>query len=190
MKKIIISVMILLTTSCSSLLTQQPVTVKELLPVGSALRLTQALTIPKDHSSIYIAFGKVAPRKNFNTVDIYEPYCMLRLHNEAPDAHQVLADQFKITKIVEWEGYYSRLNYRNVASRNNQAGGFLKVGAMNHSSSWAGIIMHATVIGLRSEKQPSVKEIVCGHWDEQSLVEPLTLEQMKTALGDLFIIEK
>lgn len=190
MKKMIISVMILLTTSCSSSLIQHPVTIKELLPVGSTLRLTQALTIPKDRSSIYIAFGKVAPLKNFNTVDIYEPYCMLRLHDEVPDARQVLADQFKITKIVEWEGYYSRLDYRNVTSRHNRESGFRKVATMNASDGGPSIMMHATVIGLHSNKQPEVKEIVCGHWDEQSLVEPLTLEQMKTALGDLFIIEK
>lgn len=182
--------MILLTTSCSSSLIQQPVTIKELLPVGSTLRLTQTLTIPKDRSSIYIAFGKVAPLKNFNTVDIYEPYCMFRLHDEVPDARQVLADQFKITKIVEWEGYYSRLDYRNVTSRHNRESGFRKVATMNASDGGPSIMMHATVIGLHSNKQPEVKEIVCGHWDEQSLVEPLTLEQMKTALGDLFAIEK
>jgi len=42
---------------------------------------------------------------------------------------------------------------------------------------------------LHSDRQPAVKELVCGHWDEQGIVEPLTLTEMKTALGDLMTID-
>lgn len=189
MNKIIIFIMVLLSVSCSSLRVENPATIKELLPVGSTLRLTQALDIPKERSSIYIANGKVAPLKNFNTVDIYDPYCMLRLHNEAAHARQVMPDQFKVTKVVEWEGYYSGLKKRNVANITKHSGGMSKVVFFGNNDSGFSIIMHATVIGLHSDTQPEVKEIVCGHWDEQSLVEPLTLKQMKTALGELLIVD-
>jgi len=53
-----------------------------------------------------------------------------------------------------------------------------------------GIVMYATIISLFSEKQAGVKKIVCGHWDEPHLVEPLTLKELITALGDLIIVNK
>lgn len=181
--------MVLLSVSCSSLRVENPATIKELLPVGSTLHLNQVLDIPKDRSYIYIAHGKVAPLKNYNTVDIYDPYCMFRLHNGADVARKVLPDKFNVTKVIEWEGYMSGLNYMNVANRNNQASRFIKVAAMNIGSGYSSITMYATIIGLHSAKQPEVKELVCGHWDEQSLVEPLTLKQMKTALGELVTVD-
>lgn len=170
--------------------TSVPVTIKERLPVGSILNLTltQPLDIPINRSFIYIANGKVALLKNFNTVDVYEPYCMFRLHKEVTQAHLVLPDQFEVTKIIEWEGYYSINDYRKFAHKIIRSGGLIKAGFVNDNESGSNIIRYATILSLYSNKQPDVKELVCGHWDEQSLVEPLTLEEMKTALGSLITI--
>jgi len=185
MNKIVALLLVLLTSFSNLSLAYEPVTIKNLLPVGSTLHLTQALEIPKDRLYIYISHGKVAPIKNYNTVDIYQPYCMFYLYEETSQARQILPDQFKITKVVEWEGYYSRLNspYLRVSGLN-------KMRMVIDDDEGSSTIMHATILSLRSDKQPEVKQLVCGHWDDQTLVEPLTLEEMKSALGDLILIIK
>lgn len=191
MNKITVLLLMLLTSSCGMLPEHKPVTIKERLPVGAILNLTKSLVIPKDRSSIYIANGKVAPIKNFNTIDVYDPYCLFRLHDEVKQAHQILPDQFKVTKIVEWEGYYSLNNYKKYVHQYDDSKGLIKVGAFNYGPGFdtgPSIIMYATIISIHSNQQPEVNELVCGHWDEKSLVEPLTLEEMKKALGNLITI--
>ena len=84
MKKLTILLFSLFIVSC----TYTPVTVKDLLPVGSNLRLTQSIEIPPNRSFVYIAFGKIAPLKSFNTVDIYEPYCEFYLRKSADQARR------------------------------------------------------------------------------------------------------
>lgn len=183
---------ILLTTSCSMLSPQVAVTIKERLAVGSVLKLNQSIEIPQERSFVYIAKGKVAPFKNFNTVDIYSPYCMLYLNHENRQPHTIMPDQFEIIKITEWDGYKSHRSLYKYARLNALPAGMIKTRLATRSlniRSGTDIIMYATILRLHSSKQPEVKEIVCGHWDEKSLVEHLTLGELKTALGDLITIE-
>lgn len=187
MKKLLILSMVLLTSSCSLPLDYKRVTVKELLPIGSILHLTQAIDIPADRSFIYIAHGKVAPLKNYNTVNIYQPYCTFHLHDESSQARQIIPDQFEVTKIVEWERNFGRLDNKKKAYATNRAGRLRKTSTGGDGG--PSIVMYATILSLRSTKQPEVKEIVCGHWNDPAEVEPLTLQEMKSALGELIIID-
>ena len=165
--------------------------VKALLPVGSTLRLTQVLEIPEDRTFIYIANGKVAPLKNFNTVNIYEPHCMFHLDKAESYQRQVLPDEFEITSIVEWETeIFARQNSIKAVSAFNRRDGLIKTGGASENDGGSNIVMYATILSLRSDKQPEVKEMVCGHWNDPSELEPLTLEEMKSALGDLILINK
>lgn len=192
MKKIIFLMVTLLMTSCGMLPPHVPVTIKERLAVGSILKLNRAIEIPQDRSFIYIANGKVAPIKNFNTVDIYSPYCMFYLKDEVSQVHTINPDRFKVTKITEWEGYYSSGDLLKYAYASNQYTGLVKTGLVKaglERENNMDIIMYATILRLHSSMQPEVKEIVCGHWEEKSLVEPLTLDELKSALGDLITIE-
>ena len=190
MKKLTVLLFILLTSSCSVSIVHEPTTIKELLPVGSTLHLTKVLDIPADRSYIYIANGKIAPLKNYNTVNIYEPYCMFGFDKESPQARQIMPDQFEVTKVVEWDRYYGGLDYKKMPPANNRRVGFFKAVYFVNDNAAPGIVMYATIISLHSDKQSNVREIVCGHWDDQHVVEPLTLNEMITALGDLIIINK
>lgn len=187
MKKILILSMVLLTSSCSLPLDYKRVTIKELLPIGSILHLTQAIDIPAERSFIYIANGQVAPLKNYNTVNIYHPYCTFHLYDETLQTHQIMPDQFEVTKIVEWERNFGRLDNKNNAYATNRAGGLIKTTSAGDGG--PSIVMYATILSLRSTKQPEVKEIVCGHWNDPWEIEPLTLQEMKSALGELIIID-
>ena len=187
MNKVLTLLLLLSTVSCSLPQVKNPVNVKALLPVGSTLRLTQKLIIPKERSFIYIANGKVAPLKNYNTVDIYEPYCMIYVNKEALYQQEILPDEFEITNIIEWERDFSRLNIRNVTSNYGQKFGLIKT---RYASDDGGpsIVMYATIISLHSVQQTNVKQIVCGHWNDPHEIAPLTLEEMKSALGELILI--
>lgn len=176
--------------SCSISVVQPPVTIKELLPVGAVLQLTTTLTIPANRSYMYIAEGKVAPLKNYNTVDIYEPYCMIGFEKESPLARYIMPDTFKITRIIEREGYYSSNDSKTIEFSLNRKVRLIKtIGSLSDDSAPSNI-MYATIISLYSDNQPEVKKIVCGHWDEPHLVEPLALKEMKRALGELIVINR
>lgn len=177
MKKIILVVFILLTASCNLQPVNPTLTIKDLLLVGSTLRLTQDLVIAKERSFIYIANGKLAPLKDYNTVDNYKPYCMLFLDNESSESRTVLTDTFEVTDVLEWEGYYSQLE------QTVRSGKLVKVGGDR------GDIMYATIISLRSKKQKKVEKMVCGHWDDYAFIEPLTFSQLESTLGNLFVID-
>lgn len=187
MKNILVLFVALLISSCSLSLDYKLTSVKELLPVGSTLRLTQTIEMPADRSFIYIAHGKVAPLNNYKTVDIYSPYCTLHVYKESSHARQIMPDQFEITKIDEWETSFGRLDFKNNTYANNHSGNFVKV-TNNGNDGGPSILFYATILSLRSAKQPDVKELVCGHWNDPSEIEPLTLEEMKSALGDLLPI--
>lgn len=178
----------LLTASCQMLPKYTPKTVKELLPIGSKLQLLQSLEIPADRSFIYIANGKVAPLKNYNSVDIYQPYCMFRLNKESAAAQIIMPGTFEVTRIIEWEGYHGGLNGKIIARPGRFNNGFIKTGGVEYDPG-PSTIMYATILSLRSRAHPDVKELVCGHWDDQGIVEPLTLDEMKSALGQLIIIK-
>lgn len=190
MNKVMLLLLFLLTSSCNISLTYKPETIKELLPVGSTLRLTQVLEIPANRSMIYIAHGKVAPLKNINTVDIYQPYCMFYLDKESSQVRQVVPDTFDVTKVVEWEDYHGSNGQIKLASLDLAQNGVYGIFSDHRDDGGPDIIMYATILSIRSDKQPEVKELVCGHWDDQGIVEPLTLKEMKSALGDLIVIER
>jgi hypothetical protein len=191
MKKIPVLFLALLISSCNVSLVYKPETIKELLPVGTKLRLTQTLIIPAERAMIYIANGKVVPLKNFNTVDVYEPYCMFYLHNGSNQPRQIEPDQFDVIRVVEWEGYHgntSQIKLASIDDSNIRLSGLFNGIASSDIDAGPSIIMYATILRLHSAKQPEVKELVCGHWDHQGTVEPLTLQEMKVALGDLVVI--
>lgn len=188
MNKIIVFILVLSIASCSIPQVQNPMNIKALLTVGSTLRLTQKLLIPKDRSFIYIANGKIAPLKNYNTVDIYEPYCMFYLDKEESYQQKVLPDEFEITNIIEIERDFAKLNVMKAVGTFAKTSEIIKTGAVGGDDGGPSIVMYATIINLYSDKQHNVKKLVCGHWNDQYESEPLTLEEMKYALGDLILI--
>lgn len=192
MKRLTILFSFLFLASCSGVsLKYKPVSIKELVPVGSTARLTEAIEVPADRAYVYIANGKVMPFKNYNTVDVRKPYCRFGFAKPDARARQIQPDFFRITKIVEWEDYHGKIGNPQWA-RLDQAdvhihGGF-QFGVLDFNDGGPSIIMYATIMTLHSDRQPQVKELVCGHWDEQGIVEPLTLTEMKTALGNLIVV--
>jgi len=192
-KKLAIAFSFLVLASCSGVsLKYRPVTIKELVPVGSTVRLIAPIEIPADRAYVFIANGKVMPLKNYNTVDVRKPYCRFGFAKSAPVVRQIQPDSFRITKIVEWEDYHGSIGNPqwarlDLADMSIHAG--FRSGVMDFNDGGPSIIMYATIMTLHSDRQPGVNELVCGHWDEMGIVEPLTLAEMKTALGNLIVVD-
>ncbi|MBD3671092.1 MAG: hypothetical protein HUJ29_09995 [Gammaproteobacteria bacterium] len=182
---------LMLTTACGLIPPQAPVTVKELLPVGATLQLTRTVEVPAGRRFVYIQHGVTVPFKPYNSVNIYVPYCQLMLEESASQTHPIEADRFRVTGVVEYEDYVGRRlhgeQYASLDLADARFSGFLGLGGSTDGG--PGIIMYATIIGLESVRQPEVKEMVCGHWDDYGVVKPLTLEEFKSALGDLVVIK-
>ena len=191
MKKLAIIFSFLFLASCGASFKHKPVSIKELVPVGSSLRLTQPIEIPANRAYVYIANGKVLPFQNYNTVDIREPYCQIGFPRPDAEARQIQPDNFQITKVVEWEDYHGSIGNSQWArldlARVSIHGG-ITFGAAGLSDGGPPTIMYATIMTLHSDRQPGVNELVCGHWDDQGIVEPLTLTELKTALGSLIVV--
>ena len=192
-KKLAFLFSFLFLASCADVsLKYKPVSVKELVPVGSTLRLTQTIEVPANHAYVYIAYGKVMPFKTYNTVEPRKPYCRIGFAKPEAKARPIQPDTFRITKIVEWEDYHGKLGNPQWARLDladvHIHGGF-QFDGLNFDDGGPPIIMYATILSLHSERQPGIHEMVCGHWDDQGIVEPLTLSQLKTALGNLIVVD-
>ena len=186
MKKIIILLSYLLISACNVPVNTPLISVKNTLPVGSILKLTQTIVIPANRSYMYIANGEVKKLKNYNTVDIYQPYCTIHLHKEHSQARKISPDYFKVTKIEEWERDFGSILNNNNRFVKHFRSRFIKTNMSDDQG--PSIVMHATILTLHSSTQPNVKELVCGHWNDPHEIEPLTLKEMKSALGKLIII--
>ncbi len=189
MARFFILVLTIILSSCQLSLDYEPSSIKELLPVGSRLTLNRAIDIPEDRSSIYIFRGKVTP---YSQVDVYYPHCQFRLHKLSPKARRVESDTFRITRIVEWEDYTSRQSIRvaELSASSARITGGVSVGIGASDSGGPPLIKYATILSLQSDRQPEVRELVCLHWGDRGVIEPVTLQEMKSALGDLLSINE
>ncbi|MFV1998380.1 MAG: hypothetical protein ACC641_10260 [Acidiferrobacterales bacterium] len=156
------------------------------IPVGSTLTLNQALTIPADYASIYLFRGKVSTYRN---VDIYYPHCQFWLDKVGKQVRTISPDTFVITKINDWEDYTFRKTLHFADARLFGSAGFsggLSVGVGGDGG--PSIIKYATILSLRSDSQPEVKEIVCSHWGDRGDVEAVTIKETRDALGSVFTL--
>lgn len=189
MKKIAIIVLVLLSASCQ-LPVREPVTIKDLLPVGSILHLSQDLEVQAKRDYVYIQDGKTVYFNIVNTVNIYNPHCLFQLRNTSPEVRKIVADDFVVNRVNEYEDYSVQSGHiRPVAAVGPGKSWLSKAAGSQDQGPGPGIIMYATLIDIHSDKQPDVERLICGHWDDFGIVEPLTFAQMKTALGDLVIVE-
>ena len=195
MPRLCVTLILSVLVSSCNLPPYNPNSVRHLVPVGSSLRLAQPIEIPAGKSYVYIAGGKIMPFQNYNTVDIYKPYCEFTLSEVADKPRLIQPDRFVITKIVEWENYYG-MRSGTLYARAGGSSVDIRTGAQIRMSigTWddggPSTIMYATILSLHSGNQPQVKELVCGHWEEAGKVEAITLDQLKSALGQLIVLEK
>jgi hypothetical protein len=147
------------------------------IPVGSKLVLHQTVTVPASRASLYIQGGRIAPYSDINQ---YHPHCKFEL-NTIKDVPQIVEpDRFEVYKVVHGVDY--------------AGGGFAVVG--NLGFSFAGRSNtngpspepYATILYLRSVKNPDARVMTCQHWEDPTDARHLTIDEIRKALGNIFTL--
>ncbi len=145
------------------------------IPVNTVIRLNQPLTIPAEQAGVYMQFGEVKSDKD---VDEYYANCRLEVNDVRAAAQEIEADSFTVYRVQLFEDYSSRpLQFA--------AGpGFIFLGDGPTPQNYA------TIMYLRSARQPLVRQLVCKHLEDPALFpEHLTVKQMQAAMGKIITIE-
>ena len=140
------------------------------------LVLNQDLTIPANTTGIFIQGGTVVTASGR---DQYHPNCRLIVRDLKSTPQVVKTDQFDITHIKFNEDYVSTASPRYAT-----AGGLIQLASGGPSPQ-----DYATLFYLTSSKQPNVTKLVCAHWEDPTLANHLTPEQIRTTLGDIMTLK-
>ena len=145
------------------------------IPVNSVITLRQPLTIPPEQAGVYMQYGEVKPE---NDVDMYYANCRLEVRDVKSVRQTVEPDKFTVYRVQLFEDYSAR------PLRFAAAAGFFLLGDGPTPQDYA------TIMYLRSDRQPFVRQLVCKHLEDPALFpEHLTVKQMQAALGDIMTIE-
>ncbi len=146
------------------------------VPVGSIFSLNKKLIIPVGKTGAYIQAGQVMDRTALNE---YLPNCRFEVNTLNNSTVTVIeADDFEVYKLM----YDAEL-----VSTNN-----VMYAALNYVAYGAGSAMaeiRTTEFYIRSEKQPDVMRLRCGHWEDPTDAYYLTYKQVEMALGELITIK-
>jgi hypothetical protein len=142
------------------------------IPDDSKLVLQQELLVPARTDRLYFQKGKVSL---WQYVNQYLPYCALTLHAKKDVAQTIVPDEFIVHKM--YRQYLFDLAMGPVMVAELEPGG-----GMTYQ-------VFATLLELRSEKQPDIVRMTCANWGLPQDLAHLTLGQMRESLGDIFVLE-
>ncbi len=140
------------------------------VPAGSTVSLARVIDIPAGRANVFIQGGKV---QSYHATDLYSPYCELVLRGDLNRARTVQPDTFEI--------------YRSVQEVNPIYGAQTS-GVADVLGSGESRQMYQTTMYLQSKRQPQVYQLVCGHWVYASSDDYLTVAQIRSVLGKLFML--
>lgn len=150
-----------------------------LVPAGSRVILSRELTIPAHQLSVYIQDGQVT---TFSRINAYQPHCKFELHALSDSPRTVQKDEFIVVRSVQEIQHTVKagLLYARAPLARRTAGGTDDGGPSVQA--WA------TRLDLRSERQPQVSRLSCGHWDYPPAAQHLSIAEMRRALGEVFAL--
>lgn len=143
-----------------------------LVPMGSRLVLNRAITVPANDAGVYIQNGEVA--RSFWNVKSHYPYCALDLRKRLEMPQTVQPDEFTIVRVSQESVMTVRLPFVHVADTDQSNGASYEI--------------YATLMTLRSERQPEVLRLTCAQWVYPPLQRHVTINEMRKTLGGLFTL--
>lgn len=142
------------------------------IPSGTVIDLHQDLIIPRDQAGVYIQGTPIGDRYH------YDATCRLEVRSVNGLPREVKADQFTVDTVSrEWDFYSGR-----------GSSGALQASLFSGDGCPC-LLYYATYIYLRSERQPDVFRLVCGHLqDSASGPRHLTAEEIRTTLSPVMTL--
>jgi len=145
------------------------------IPIGSILSLNKKLRIPPGKTGVYIQAGQVMERTALNE---YLPNCRFEVNSLNNSEFTIVnEDEFEVYKLM-YESELVSSDTVMYAALNKVAYG---VSAMAD--------IRTTEFYLRSEKQPDVSRLRCGHWEDPTDAFHLTYDQVIQALGEIITVK-
>jgi len=146
------------------------------VPVGSQLILNQRLVITEDDDQMRFQGGAIAPHRWSNLRSKYEPNCVLYMRRGGDYNHIIQPDTFDIYRVVQVD-HFERNRWPLYASRGTEL-------------AFGGIPTEfATILFLRSTRQPAVDKMACKHYQEAYGGKFLSISEMRQALGAIFSLK-
>jgi hypothetical protein len=147
---------------------------------GSTLILNQELLIPANSARVSIQNGEIRP---YGRVNEFNPYCDFEVVQVKPTAQPVKPDEFTIHEI-EYRTYDVGLSSGAIAS----VGLSIGLGGGDGPRQ----TFYATVLHLRSEKQPNVLKLTCEN-DQRAFpgiiyARHLTVNEIQETLGAILTL--
>jgi hypothetical protein len=127
---------------------------------------------------VFLQAGQVLP---FPQINQYHPFCKFEVYRVVDATQTVRADEFTVTKMVQTMEHSVRAPQQ--------------LAAMTVVSSTAdggpSVQAFVTRLNLRSERQPEVLRLSCGHWDYpgQPTAVQLSIQQIRKALGGVMTLK-
>jgi hypothetical protein len=144
-----------------------------MVPAGSSLVLTEAITFPPGRARVYVQGGEVRPHGGVNR---YEPYCRLHLRIVPETAYTLQPGEMRVQRVSRQTEY--------VQSGPVQVAGLL--GSIDDGGPVFSI--EQTVFRLQSAAHP-VHRMVCEHWQEFARARHVTMAEIRRALNPVLRLE-
>lgn len=168
----------LLLCGCQSLLSDDPDSPYYAIPNGSVLELHRILTLPADTVSLYLQDGELVADSSL--LRHYDPYCKFEMWSRVDRRRTIDPERFRVGRVVR---SYEYVKMPRAPVR--LAGPIV----FDIDRGGPTAIIETTTLYLTSERQPDVYRIGCEQWAEPSMSRPLTLSEIRHALGGLFTLE-
>jgi hypothetical protein len=145
------------------------------VPVGSKAMLNQDLQVPAHKARVYIQGGRAIA---FSELNQYYPHCIVEMSVPKNIPQVISVDIFDIYKVV-----------RSVDMTAGAGGVVFAALALNGGDDGPSPQFYGTEMFLKSKTQPDVVKLTCGHMEDPTIAEYLTVTEIKNALGGVFTLE-
>lgn len=154
-----------------------------LVPVGSKVILTKEVEVPSGQNEVYFQNGDTMA---WYKVDIYLPYCALKVFARRETSQVIHPDEFTVQKS------YQQTFFKQVQAPDEapviQPVAFAQNVDLDQGGNM-GYQVVANVLELHSGHQPQVTSLLCTDWGLPPTESHITLKKMRQALGSFVKIE-
>jgi hypothetical protein len=153
------------------------------VPVGSKVILAKTVEVPAGQNEVYFQNGKTMV---WYKVDIYRPYCALKVYTQRETPQVIQPDAFTVKKSSQ------QTFFKQVRTPDDgpviQPVGFNQTADLDQGGNMEYEVV-ADVMELHSDRQPQVTSLLCTDWGLPRTESHITLKKMRQALGAFIKID-
>jgi hypothetical protein len=153
------------------------------VPVGSRVVLAKEVEVPPGQNEVYFQNGQTMV---WYKVDIYLPYCALKVFTRRETSQVIHPDEFTVEKSYQ-QTFFKQVQAPDEAPVIQPIAFGRKVDFDQGGNMEYQVV--ANVLELHSGQQPQVASLLCTDWGLPPTESHITLKKMRRALGSFVKIE-